>query len=119
MGILRSSSAVKLWKSATDVWNAIPLNTNASTLRNAAFFLYAGGIMHSVTLGDVNSDSYIDVVVGISLPNGEGQVWALNAATGEPLDGFPVGLGNRRVGQLRVIFAVGWCIRHGIILVYM
>lgn len=63
--------------------------------------------MHSVTLGDVDSDDYIDVVVGISLPNGEGQVWALNAATGEPLDGFPVELGNRRVGEFRVMFALG------------
>ena len=56
-----------------------------------------GSIKSMVTLGDVDGDGNLDVVVGVTTEEGSGEVWALNAENGLPLPFFPVSLRNRYV----------------------
>ena len=48
-----------------------------------------------VTLGDVDGDGSLDIVVGVTTKDGAGEVWALSAESSLPLPHFPVRLGNR------------------------
>lgn len=59
-----------------------------------------GAITNTVTLGDVDGDNTLDVVVGTTSSDGEGAVWVFGAADGTKLPSFPVKLQNRQGGTL-------------------
>lgn len=66
-----------------------------------------------LTLGDVDSDGSLDVVIGVTTKEGRGEVWALSAENGLPLPNFPVQLMNRQVADFKwiprlVVWSVGW-----------
>ena len=55
----------------------------------------AGAISSTVTMGDIDGDGELDVVVGLTTSTGSGEIWVLKAETGESLPHFPVRLMNR------------------------
>lgn len=62
-------------------------------------------------LGDVDGDGSLDAVVAVTSSEGEGQLWAVSAATGETLQNFPVRLNNRCVSSAPVCAVCGvWCV---------
>lgn len=68
---------------------------DASSLSRNLILLSEGSITSTVTLGDIDGDGTLDVVVGVTAKDGSGEVWALNAESGLTLPNFPVGLMNR------------------------
>lgn len=54
-----------------------------------------GPITSTVSLGDVDGDGSLDVVVGVSTAEGSGEVWAVSAESGLQLPYFPVKFMNR------------------------
>lgn len=65
-------------------------------------------------LGDVDGNGSLDAVVAVTSSKGEGQVWAVSAATGETLQNFPVRLNNRCGTSASVRVECGvWCVACG------
>lgn len=65
-----------------------------------------------LTLGDIDGDDTLDVVVAVATAEGSGEVWALSAQDGLSLSHFPVELHNRWVGPSGVCLDV----RTGLVL---
>merc|ERR1711871_1182924 len=53
--------------------------------------LLSGSLPFTPTIGDVNGDGELDVVV-VSVADSGSHVWAVNGATGIPLEGYPISL---------------------------
>lgn len=51
----------------------------------------SGSLPHSPTVGDVNGDGHLDIVVVATSETGS-HLWAVNGATGVVLDGYPIAL---------------------------
>ena len=57
--------------------------------------LLSGSLPFTPTVGDVDGDGELDVVV-VSVTDSGSHVWAVNGATGIPLEGYPISLPHLR-----------------------